>query len=652
MDEASILESISVNNKGNVVDLSEIHKTDKYPKEQVLTSNSNYIHANDDEDDSSVMITFDTYSMSRFVVFLTFVASISGFMFGYDTGYISTALISIDKDLSNRDLTYGDKELITSATSLGALITAVFAGTFADIYGRKKSIMFSNILFIVGAILQVSANTIWQMIIGRFIMGFGVGIGSLISPLFISEIAPKNVRGRLTVINSLWLTGGQLIAYGVGAGLQYVNNGWRIMVGLSMLPAVIQFGMFITLPDTPRYYCMKNDAESAKKVLKKSYVNATDEIIDVKIKNLIELNNSIHGKTIWHKILNTIKELHTVPSNFRALIIACALQGIQQFTGWNALMYFSGTIFESIGIKNSAAVSIIIAGTNFIFTIVAFMVIDKVGRRLILLIGLPLMAVFLIACAVSFHFIDLTFDGNTVVTGNGGFSAPGIIVIISMIGFAASYAIGIGTVPWQQSELFPQNVRGIGTSFSTATNWSGSLVISSCFLSMLKNITPPGTFALFAGLSVISFFFVYFCYPELSGLELEEVQLVLTDGFKIKQSQELAKKRKSEHLKQKKLLQLMEFNNTQLDPLDAGLLEESSDDYSASNKLKDKKRIQVTTVDQEYRSQQEALGNNAVSVGNGGSSNDNDINENSLGLTEHRVSTFQGETVLSDTEED
>lgn len=651
MDEASIMDSISDKN-GNVVDLSNIHKSDKYPKEHVTTK-ANYIHANDDEDDSSVMITFDTYSMSNFVVFLTFVASISGFMFGYDTGYISTALISMKKDLSNKELSYGDKEMITSATSLGALITALFAGTFADIFGRRPTIMFSNILFIVGAILQVCSHSIWQMIIGRFIMGFGVGIGSLISPLFISEIAPKNVRGRLTVINSLWLTGGQLIAYAIGAGIQHINNSWRIMVGISMVPATIQMFMFIKLPDTPRYYCMKNDTESAKRVLQKSYANATDEVIDLKIKNLIELNNSIHGKTVYHKIFNTFKELHTVPSNLRALIIACALQGIQQFTGWNALMYFSGTIFESVGIKNSAAVSIIIAGTNFIFTTVAFIVIDKVGRRLILLIGIPCMAVFLTVCAVAFHYIDLKFEGNDIIAGNGGFSAPGIIVIIAMIGFAASYAVGIGTVPWQQSELFPQNVRGVGTSLSTATNWAGSLVISSCFLTMLKNISPPGTFALFAALCVISFVFIYYCYPELSNLELEEVQLVLTDGFKIKQSQELAKQRKSEHIKQKKLLQMMEFNNTQLEQIDTGLLEESSESASISKKLIEKKKnniAQFTTADDEFRSQQEALGNANVTVGTGERSGER--NEENFGSSEYRVSTYQGETILSDTEDD
>ena len=199
-----------------------------------------------DEDDTSVMITFNQ-KVSPFIIILTFVASISGFLFGYDTGYISSALISIGTDLDNRVLTYGDKEIITAATSLGALISAVAAGTCADIWGRKPCLMISNLFFVIGAVLQVSASTFWQMAVGRLIMGFGVGIGSLISPLFIGEIAPKMIRGRLVVINSLCLTGGQLIAYGCGAGLDHVHNGWRILVGLSLIPTFTQFVCFLSL---------------------------------------------------------------------------------------------------------------------------------------------------------------------------------------------------------------------------------------------------------------------------------------------------------------------------------------------------------------------------------------------------------------------
>ncbi|CCC71920.1 hypothetical protein NCAS_0I02520 [Naumovozyma castellii] len=497
-----------------------------------------------DEDDVSVIITFNQ-GISPFILILTFVASISGFMFGYDTGYISSALISINKDLG-RTLTYGDKEIITAATSLGALISSIFAGTAADIFGRKPCLMFSNVLFVIGAILQITAHRFWQMNAGRLIMGFGVGIGSLISPLFISEIAPKMIRGRLTVINSLWLTGGQLIAYGCGAGLNHVHNGWRILVGLSLIPTVLQFSFFLFLPDTPRYYVMKGDYENAKAVLRRSYINAPEDIIDRKVEELTELNHSIPGKNKAVQVWNTVKELHTNPANFRALIIACGLQAIQQFTGWNSLMYFSGTIFETVGFSNSSAVSIIVSGTNFVFTLVAFFAIDKIGRRAILLIGLPGMTMALTICAIAFHFIGIQFVGNDAVVSNSGFTAWGIVIIVFIIVFAAFYALGIGTVPWQQSELFPTNVRGVGTSYATATNWAGSLVIASTFLTMLQNITPTGTFAFFAGLSFVSFIFCYFCYPELSGLELEEVQSILKDGFNIKASKELAKKRKQQ----------------------------------------------------------------------------------------------------------
>ncbi|CAI4056654.1 hypothetical protein N7582_000670 [Saccharomyces uvarum] len=497
-----------------------------------------------DEDDTSVMITFNQ-SISPFIIILTFVASISGFLFGYDTGYISSALISIGTDLDNKVLTYGEKEIITAATSLGALITSIFAGTAADIYGRKRCLMGSNFMFVIGAILQVSAHTFWQMAVGRLIMGFGVGIGSLISPLFISEIAPKMIRGRLTVINSLWLTGGQLVAYGCGAGLNYVNNGWRILVGLSLIPTAVQFTCLCFLPDTPRYYVMKGDLKKASEVLRRSYTDTSDEIIDRKVEELVNLNHSIPGKNVPERVWNTIKELHTVPSNLRALVIGCGLQAIQQFTGWNSLMYFSGTIFETVGFKNSSAVSIIVSGTNFIFTLVAFFCIDKIGRRTILLIGLPGMTMALVVCAIAFHYLGINFDGASAVVATG-FSSWGIVIIIFIIVFAAFYALGIGTVPWQQSELFPQNVRGVGTSYATATNWAGSLVIASTFLTMLQKITPAGTFAFFAGLSCLSVVFCYFCYPELSGLELEEVQTILKDGFNIKASKALAKKRKQQ----------------------------------------------------------------------------------------------------------
>ncbi|VEU23488.1 DEKNAAC104683 [Brettanomyces naardenensis] len=497
-----------------------------------------------DEDSNSVMMVLEDSKPTMMVLFLTFLASISGFMFGYDTGYISSALVAIG-DSFGSPLSYGQEQLITAATSLGAFITAVVSGLIVDFFGRKPVLMVSNILFVVGSIIQCASHTVWTMIAGRFIMGFGVGTGSLIAPLYIAELAPSSFRGRLVVLNCMGITGGQLIAYGIGAGLDSVHNGWRIVVGLSIIPPAVQFISFLFLPDTPRFLVMKNRLDEAAKIITKVYNGATPELVQEKIREIQKANSEIPGDNAFQRYWNSVISIHKVPSNFRALFLACSLQAIQQFTGFNSLMYFSATIFKAIGFDNSTAVSLIVAGTNFFVTILAFLIIDRVGRRRMLMVSLPIMMLFLVLCAISFHFVHISFDDNTAVV-NGDVSAWGIVIIVFMVCYVASYAIGIGNVPWQQSELFPQSVRGLGASYATATNWVGSLVISSTFLTMLKNITPTGTFALFAALAAISIVLIYFCYPELSNLSLEEVQMVLTGGFNIKTSEKLAKKRKEQ----------------------------------------------------------------------------------------------------------
>lgn len=484
---------------------------------------------------------------STLMLVLTFVASISGFMFGYDTGYISSALVSIGTDFG-KELTYGEKQFITLATSLGALIGCIFAGMLADLFGRRPVVMGLTVLFVVGLVIQVAAQTVWTMIAGRFVMGFGVGFGSLIAPLYISEMASSRFRGRLVIINCLCITGGQLIAYGIGAGTLHMHNGWRLLVGLSIIPPVVQFVVFVWLPDTPRYLVSKGREEEAQIVLHRIHRGASPELVEARVAELAASASAMSGLNPFTTTVAAIREIHTRGSNFRALVIGCGLQGIQQFTGFNSLMYFSATIFETIGFKNSTAVSIIVAATNFVFTIGAFFVIDRVGRRPMLLCLLPVMLVALVVCAIAFHYFGVSFDGNDVVAPSNGILGWGIVIVVGMIVYVALYAIGIGNVPWQQSELFPQSVRGVGASYATATNWSGSLVISSTFLTMLQNITPTGTFALFAALTAVSVVFVFFCYPELSGLELEETQEVLTGGFNIKRSQELVRAKRARRM--------------------------------------------------------------------------------------------------------
>lgn len=483
---------------------------------------------------------------SRMVIMITLASSISGFMFGYDTGYISSALVQIGTDLSNKVLTSGEKEFITSATSLGALFGALVGGILSNLVGRRKVLLGSNVVFVVGTVIQLAAHTVWTMIAGRFVLGWAVGIASLIAPLMLSELAPSKYRGRLIVTNCMFITGGQLVAYFINWGLTHVSHGWRVSVGLCMVPPVIQFGLFWFLPDTPRYYVIAGQYDEARRVVKLTHNNASDSFAAAVVDDMIASNSTVPGTLPLTQAWNSVKYIHTNPANFRALILACGLQGIQQFTGFNSLMYFSATIFETIGFHNATAVSIIIAATNFVFTVVALLIIDKIGRRRILLFAVPGMCASLVLCAIAFHFLGVKFtSGSDVVIKTTGISGWGIIVIIGMVLFVACYAIGIGNSAWTGVELFSDvNVRSIGAMYASATNWSGSLVIASTFLTMLENITPTGTFSLFAGLCLISFFFVFFLLPEVAGLELEETTEFLSQGFNVRAASKLSKERK------------------------------------------------------------------------------------------------------------
>lgn len=314
-----------------------------------------------------------------------------------------------------------------------------------------------------------------------------------------------------------------------------------------MIPPVIQFVLFCFLPDTPRYYIMKGNREMAQNVMKQTQVHLLDSHIAATIEEMIQSNSKVPGTNPLTQAWNSIKIIHKQPANLRALILACGLQGIQQFTGFNSLMYFSATIFETIGFNNPTAVSIIIAATNFVFTGVALCIIDKVGRRRILLWAIPCMTISLVVCAIAFHFLGVKFtDGSNVDIAHRGISGWGIVVIIGMVMFVAGYAIGIGNSAWTGVELFSDvNVRSMGAMYAACTNWAGSLVIASTFLTMLEKITPTGTFSFFAGLCLVSYLFVLFLLPDVSGLELEETTQLLSNGFNVKKARQLQKERKA-----------------------------------------------------------------------------------------------------------
>lgn len=503
--------------------------------------------ADDDHGRSATSKPHPRSNGSGFLWILTFAACVSGLLFGYDTGVISGTLVNIGSDLSARPLTTLDKSLITSSTSLFALIASPVAGVLADKWGRKCVILTADVLFTAGSLWQALASTVWAMILGRSIVGLAIGGASLIVPLYISELAPGHVRGRLVTVSLLFITGGQVVAYIVGWGFSAVPSGWRWMVGLGTLPAVFQFALLTFMPETPRWLAKAGYEERAKRILGKVYYDKRHPTEDVVAYTLHAIKSEIaeeegasQSSPKTSPILPPrLSSLLFYPPHARALTIACLLQGLQQLCGFNSLMYFSATIFELLQFSSPTLTSLSIAVTNFAATVASFYLIDRIGRRRILLYTIPGMIIALLCCAFAFIFVDFappTDQQGIAGSSSTGSRLPAVAILISLLLYVIHYATGLGPVPWQQSELFPLSVRSLGSSLSTATNWLCNFGVGLTFLPMMELITPFWTFATYAAVCIAGWVAVWGIYPETMGLDLEDVGELLKDGWGVKES--------------------------------------------------------------------------------------------------------------------
>lgn len=495
---------------------------------------------------------------NAFIWTLTLAACVGGLLFGYDTGVISSTLVSIGTDLSNRHLSSLDKGLITASTSFCALLASPVAGILADKFGRKSIIIYSDILFTAGALWQAISSQVWEMILGRALVGLAIGGASLIVPLYIAELAPGHLRGRLTTVQLLLITGGQAIAYVVGYIFSSMPSGWRWMVGLGVAPAVSQIFMISLMPETPRFLARAGQEEKARQILNKVYRNTTPDLsytVDTTLaaikKEIMEeeeaaaslrsKSTSAAAPTTYSLFAATFSSLLFHPPHARALTIACLLQGLQQACGFNSLMYFSATIFSELGFTNPTLTSLSIALTNFAFTVVAFYLIDRLGRRRSLLYTIPIMVVSLLLAATMFSFVDLpTSDVDVSPSAESTNPTtsrwPTYLILTSLMLYVSSYATGLGPVPWQQSELFPLSVRSLGSSLSTATNWGLNTIVGLTFLPMMQTLTPTWTFVVYAGICVVGWVAIWWCYPETMGMEIEDVGRMLRDGWGVEES--------------------------------------------------------------------------------------------------------------------
>lgn len=437
------------------------------------------------------------------------VTILAGLLFGYDQGVISGALGFIAKDFN---LSSTLQEVVTSWVTLGALAGALLAGILADRVGRKRTLLLAGVLFSVGAAIEAFAPGTPILVVGRFVVGAGVGVASVAGPLYAAEMAPKQTRGRFVSSYQLAITIGILLADIVDAAFS-ASGEWRVMLGLAIIPGIMLIMVVSVMPDTPRWLMKMGRRSDAKASLTKTQGGPdVDRRLDL-------IQRDLEGTTDakWREVF--------APSMRRALWVGIGLAVFQQITGINAIIYYSNEIFDLAGFTTATqqadATLLAVGVVNVLATFIAIAFIDRFGRKPLLLTGLVGMTLSLIAVGMSFWFLD-----KNPSTG-GGPSTVGIVTLVALVVYIASFAFSLGPVVWTLiSEIYPNGVRGRAIAVATAANWAAAFLVSQTFLSLLDAIGETATFFLFAVMCVISFIWIKRKVPETKGKSLEEIQQV------------------------------------------------------------------------------------------------------------------------------
>lgn len=362
----------------------------------------------------------------------------------------------------------------------------------------------------------------------------------------VGELAPAKYRGRMVAFNNCSVTFGQLIASAIGAGFAQVKGeAWRATVGIGAAPAIALAGMLFWCPESPRQLVSHDRRSEAAIVLLRIYPTSTEEQRQDKIASIeasIEeaTETSLTNESLWTSFARIFKHGPT----FRAVLTACVVMAISQLGGFNTLMYYSSTLFGIVGFTNATAVAITVSGTNFIFSIVNLVLVDKFGRRRLLTITVLGMAICMLIAAVSFHYIPINLSTLELESDNVGW--PGTLVLVTIICYVGFYSSGVATIAWIGTELMPIEARALGTMLNTVTCWSTNIIIASTFLSMMKGITPSGAFGFYCGICFFGWVFIVLLYPDVKGMPLETIREVFKHGFGLKFSKQWQREHRDE----------------------------------------------------------------------------------------------------------
>jgi SP family galactose:H+ symporter-like MFS transporter len=434
----------------------------------------------------------------HFVYLATAISALGGMLFGYDIGVISGAILFIKKEFS---LSAGMEEIVVSSVLLGSLIGAVAGGVLADRLGRRRLLIVTAIVFGLGAIGAALAPGTASLIAARVIAGAAIGIASFVAPLYISEIAPVAIRGKLVSINQVALTSGIVISYCIDYAFAG-SQAWRWMFAMAVIPAAA-FGVgLLFIPNSPRWLAGRGRTDQARAVLKR--IRASEQVEG----ELNQIQQSVgQQKGNWSELLS--------PFLRPAMIVGVGLAIAQQITGINTVIYYAPTIFKFAGLS-SASVAILasvgVGVVNVVFTLVAMQLIDRVGRRPLLLASLAGMALGLTVLGLAFSLPQLS-------------GSLGWIAVASLMVYVGSFAVGLGPVFWLiLSEIYPLRIRGRAMSVGTVANWSANLIVALSFLTLTQVLGKAFTFWLYGVVTIGAWLFAFFLVPETKGKTLEEIE--------------------------------------------------------------------------------------------------------------------------------
>ncbi len=435
---------------------------------------------------------------SHFLWVVASIAALGGFLFGYDTGVISGAIIFIQQTFF---LGTVYSEWVVSSVVLGALLGALCSGVLADRFGRRLMLLLAAFFFIIGTLLTMMAWQVWILISGRLIIGLAIGISSYTTPLFISEMAPANRRGALVLLSVVMITSGEAISFLVDYSLASTQS-WRLMLGSGLIPAILLLLGLLLLPTSPRWLVLKGQVQKAKKTLSRLRGSAN---IEGEFEEIADTLNAPAFR--WRDLLSKPWR--------KVLVIGVVLGVLQQFVGINTVMYYGPILFNQLGFANTTAsifATFIMGLVNTLMSIVALLCVDKLGRRRLLLYGFAIAGISLLL--LSYGLPDVAHR-----------SSEKIELLALMITYIAGYSLGIGGLFWVIiAEIYPLQCRGFAMSIVTAIQWAANFIVAASFLSILSYLGVALTFLLYASVCAIGFVFCYFFLPETKQRSLEGIQ--------------------------------------------------------------------------------------------------------------------------------